>query len=72
MNEISVIVVSAEEADFGIAEFWCGSEMMGLTCIDEGRLQLRIDSRADGLPWQVDPTSLAQGLAKASSLIAAY
>jgi hypothetical protein len=72
MNEISVVVVSAEEADSGVAEFWCGGEMMGTTCIDEGRLQLHLDSRADGLPWRVDPASLAQGLAKAARLIAAY
>lgn len=72
MNEISVIVVSAEEAESGIAEFWCGGELMAQTCFSDGRLQLQIDSRADGLPWRVDTTSLATGIAKAERLIAAY
>jgi len=72
MNEIKVIVVSAEEADRGVAEFWCGNEMMGQTCITDGELRLRIDSRADGRPWEVDPASLAAGLSKAGLLIAAY
>jgi hypothetical protein len=72
MNEINVLVVSAEEADRGVAEFWCDGQMMAQTCIDDGRLQLHIDSRADGLPWRVDTTSLATGLAKAARLIAAY
>jgi hypothetical protein len=72
MTEINVIVVSPEEADNGIAEFWCGAEMMGVTSIDDGRLELSIDSRADGLPWRVDTISLAKGLAEAYRLIAAY
>jgi hypothetical protein len=72
MNEINVIVVSAEEADRGVAEFWCNGEQVGQTCLDDGRLQLHIDPRADGLPWRVDTTSLETGLAKAARLIAAY
>lgn len=71
-NEIDVVVASPEEADEGIAEFWCGGEMMAFTCIASGRLELRIDPRADGLPWRVDPASLAEGLAKASRLLAAH
>jgi hypothetical protein len=69
---IDVMVASAEEADDGIAEFWCGAEMMALTSIASGRLELRIESRADGLPWRVDPKSLADGLAKAAQLLAAH
>ena len=72
MNEINVIVVSPEEADHGVAEFWCDGELVGQTCLTDGRLQLRIESRADGRPWWVDTTSLATGLAKAGQLIAAY
>jgi len=72
MNEIKVIVVSAEEADRGVAEFWCGSERIGQTCLTDGRLQLNIDSRADGLPWRLDTDSLATGLGKASRLLAAF
>ena len=72
MNEIKVIVVSAEEADRGVAEFWCDGERIGQTCLTDGRLHLNIDSRADGLPWRLDTTSLATGLGQASRQIAAY
>jgi hypothetical protein len=72
MSQIRVIVVSPEEAYDGTAEFWCGAELMGLTILSEGGLQLRIDSRADGRPWLIDTTSLAHSLAEANRLIAAY
>ena len=72
MNQISVIVVSPEEAEDGTAEFWCGGELLAVTTFSEGQLQLRIESRSDGLPWLVDTTSLAQGLAEATRQIAAY
>jgi hypothetical protein len=72
MSQIRVIVVSPEEAYDGTAEFWCGRELMGVTMLSQGGLQLRIDSRADGQPWLIDTTSLAHGLDEANRLIAAY
>jgi hypothetical protein len=72
MSQIHVSVVSAEEAYDGNAEFWCGGELMGVTVLSEGLLQLRIDSRADGQPWVIDTTSLAHGLEEAARLLAAY
>jgi len=72
MSQISVIVVSPEEAYDGTAEFWCDGELMGVTMLSEGGLQLRIDSRADGQPWLVDMTALAHGLDEANRLIGAY
>ena len=72
MSQIRVIVVSPEEAYDGTAEFWCGSELMGVTMLGEGGLQLRIDARPDGQPWLIDTTSLAQGLDEAKRVIAAY
>jgi hypothetical protein len=72
MLQIRVIVVSPEEAYDGTAEFWCGGELMGFTMLSQGGLQLRIDSRADGQPWLIDTTSLAQGPEEANRLIAAY
>jgi hypothetical protein len=72
MSQISVIVVSSEEAYDGISEFWCGDELMAVTMLTEGGLQLRIDSRADGQPWLIDTTSLAHALDEANRLIAAY
>jgi hypothetical protein len=50
MSQVRVIVVSPEEASDGTAEFWCGAELMGVTILSEGGLQLRIDSRADRQP----------------------
>jgi hypothetical protein len=72
MLDIRVIVVSPEEAYGGTAEFWCGPELMGVTLLSEGGLQLRIDSRADGRPWRIDTARLARSLDEASRLIAAY
>jgi hypothetical protein len=72
MSQIRVIVVSPEEAYDGIAEFWCGAELMGTTMLSQGGLQLRIDSRADGQPWLIDTTSLGHALDEANRLIAAY
>jgi hypothetical protein len=72
MSQIHVVVVSPEEAYDGTAEFWCGSELMGITMLTPGGLQLRIDARADGQPWLIDTTSLAQALDEANRLIAAY
>jgi hypothetical protein len=69
---IHVSVVSPEEAYNGNAEFWCGNELMAVTVINEGQLQLSIEPRADGAPWLVDTTSLARGLAEATRLPAAY
>ena len=38
MSQIRVIVVSAEEAYDGTAEFWCGGELMGVTMLSPGGL----------------------------------
>ena len=45
---------------------------MGFTVLHEGRLHLRIDPRADGLPWLADTVSLARALAEAEQRLAAY
>jgi hypothetical protein len=50
MSQISVLVASPEEAYDGIAEFWCGAELMGVTILSEGGMQPRIYARADGRP----------------------
>ncbi len=72
MTQLDIVVASAEEADDGIAEFWYGPEMVGMTVIYEGQLHLRIDPRSDGQPWLIDTTSLARGLAEAARQLAAY
>ncbi len=72
MNEIKAIVTGPEEAYDNEAELWCGSELMGVTVLHEGRLHLRIDPRADSSPWLVDVDSLANALAEAEQRLAAY
>jgi hypothetical protein len=69
MREIHVTVVSAEEAQNGNAEFWCGPELVAVTVLENGRWQLRIDPRPSGLPWFIETASLADGLAEASRLV---
>ena len=69
---VHVSVVSPEEAYNGNAEFWCGNQLMAVTVINDGQLQLSIEPRADGSPWLVETTSLALGLAEATRLLAAY
>jgi hypothetical protein len=72
MTEIKVIVTGPEEAYDNEAEFWCANELMGVTVLHDGRLHLRIDPRADGMPWLAEATSLARSLAEAEALLAAY
>jgi hypothetical protein len=72
MTEVKVIVTGPEEAYDNEAEFWCANELMGVTVLHDGRLHLRIDPRADGMPWLADATSLARSLAEAEALLAAY
>jgi hypothetical protein len=72
MSQIRVIVVSPEEADHGVAEFWCGVEQLGMTIFDDGQLQLRIDARADGRPWVLEAADLARALSDANRQLAAY
>jgi hypothetical protein len=57
MTEIHVIVTGPEEAYDYAAEFWMANELMGVTVLHEGRLHLRIDPRADGMPWWRTPSA---------------
>jgi hypothetical protein len=72
MTDVKVIVTGPEEAYDDEAEFWCANEMMGVTVLHQGRLHLRIDPRADGMPWLVDTVSLARALAEANERLASY
>ncbi len=72
MTEIHVIVTGPEEAYNSEAEFWSANELMAVTVLHEGRLHLRIDPRADGLPWLADAVSLARALGDARQRLAAY
>ena len=72
MTQVNVIVASPEEADDGIAEFWYGTELVGITVLQEGQLHLRIDPRTDGEPWLIEAGSLARGLEEASRQLASF
>jgi hypothetical protein len=72
MPTVRAVVVSAEEAYDGNAEFWCGGELLAVTVLQEDGLHLRIDPRPDGEPWLIETTSLARALKDAAQDIAAY
>jgi hypothetical protein len=71
-HEITVRVVSPEEADHGVAEFWLGDEMFGFTRLEEGELVLRIQPSSDGAAVLVNAHSLADALARAKALLESY
>ena len=68
--EIRVIVVSPEEASFGVAEFWSGDRQSGVTRIEEGELTLRIGPSHDDVV--LGAQALAEALAEADRLLALY
>ena len=70
MHEIHVSVVSAEEASYGVAEFWSGGELIGFTHLNHGDLMLRIEPRDDGAPVVIGARGLADALAEANRLLA--
>jgi hypothetical protein len=70
MNEIEVSVVSAEEASFGIAEFWSAGRLIGFTRFDDGDLMLRIEPSGDGAAVVLAAHALADALAEANRLLA--
>ena len=70
MTEIKVIVT--EEGYDYEAEFWRGTELIGVTVLHEGRLHLRIDPRSDGSQGVAEVASLARSLAEADQRLAAY
>lgn len=72
MHEIHVTVVSAEEAEYGIAEFWSRGRMIGYTRLADGDLMLRIEPGHDGDPVELGAHSLAGAIAEANRLLASY
>jgi hypothetical protein len=70
IHDIHVSVMSAEEASFGVAEFWAGDRQIGFTLIDDGDLALRIEPSPD--PVVLGAHALAEALAEANRLLAQY
>jgi hypothetical protein len=72
MHEVRVSVVSAEEASYGVAEFWSAGRMIGFTHFDDGDLMLRIEPSDDGAAVVIGARGLADALAEANRLLATY
>jgi hypothetical protein len=70
LHDIDVIVVSPEEASFGVAEFWSGGREIAFTRIEDGELALRIGPSADDMV--LDTRALARALEEANRLLARY
>jgi hypothetical protein len=70
LHDIHVNVVSAEEASFGVAEFWAGDRLIGFTLIEDGDLALRIEPSPD--PVVLGAHALAEALAEANRLLALH
>jgi hypothetical protein len=70
LHDIDVLVVSPEEASFGVAEFWSGARQIGFTRIEDGELALRIGPSRDDVV--LDTHALAEALAEANRLLARY
>ncbi len=70
LHHIHVNVVSAEEASFGVAEFWSGDRMIGFTRIEDSDLTLHIEPDSEGLV--LGAHALAEALAEANRLLALY
>ncbi len=71
-HDITVRVVSPEEADHGVAEFWLADELFAFTRLEDGELVLRIEPRSDGAAVIVNAHSLAEALAHAKMLLQSY
>jgi hypothetical protein len=71
-REVTVRVVSPEEAENDVAEFWLGDQLFGLTQLEDDELLLRIEPRSDGAAVLVNAKSLADALAQAKELLESY
>jgi len=69
-RDIDVLVVSPEEASYGVAEFWCGGRQIGFTRIEDGELAVRIDAGPGDAA--LAPHTLAKAVAEANRLLALY
>ena len=70
LDDIHVIVVSPEEASFGVAEFWSADRLIGFTRMEESELTLRITPSSHDVV--LSTRALAEALAEANRLLAVY
>ena len=62
---VSVVVVSAEEADSGVAELWQNDRLLATTQEQDTRIVLRFAARPDGEPIEVGAGALREALEEA-------
>jgi hypothetical protein len=72
MHDITVTVVSTEEAFDGVAELWSGGELIAFTHYEDNDLVLCLQPRPDGAARVVGVHALANALAEASRQLAIY
>ena len=70
LHDIHVMVVSPEEASFGVAELWSGDRLIAITHIEDGELALRIEPSHDDVV--LGTRALTEALAEADRLLALY
>jgi hypothetical protein len=68
-ESIEVVVVSLEEAEAQIAEFWIGGVFFGHTLPGSAELVLRIEPRTGGTAWEVSFHELRRSLDRAAELL---
>jgi hypothetical protein len=71
-HQITVRVVSPEQADDGMAEFWLGDQLFAFTLLQDSELLLNIEPRSDGAAVVVSAHSLAEALAQAKARLESY
>jgi hypothetical protein len=72
MHDITVMVVSPEEAMDGTAELWAGGELVAFTRYEDNDLVLCIQPRPDGGARVVGAQAMANALAEATRRLAVF
>jgi hypothetical protein len=72
MHDITVTVISVEEAFDGTAELWSDGELIGFTRYEDNDLVLCLQPRHDGTACVVGVHALADALAEATRQLAVY
>jgi hypothetical protein len=70
MHEITVSVVSPEEAAHGVAELWAAEELFAFTRLEDDTLLLHVVPRPDGTTIAVAAHHLVEALERARTLLA--
>jgi hypothetical protein len=67
---VSVVVVSTEEAEAGVAELWQNGRLLGTTQEQDSRILLRFTLPTDGGTIEVGATMLREALEEARQRLA--